>query len=148
MIKSEYRDLRIKQLDSSLSAFIQAKTQPRPQRGWLRAIREACGLPLDSIARELKTNRQGVQKRENAEATDRITLRTLRRVADAMGCELVYAIVPKSGTIQDLAERRLRDEATKRVRAVEHTMALENQATGNLEEKIKDEVKRIKAGRK
>ena len=142
MIKSEYRNLRIKQLDSSLSAFAQAKTQPRPQRGWLRAIREACGLPLDSIARELKTNRQGVQKRENAEGTDRITLRTLRRVADAMGCELVYAIVPKSGTIQELAEGRARAEATKHVNAVEHSMMLEDQASGNTAQLIDEETKR------
>jgi predicted DNA-binding mobile mystery protein A len=141
VITSEYRDLRIRQLDSSLSAFAQAKTQPRPRRGWLRAIREACGLPLESIARELKTNRQGVQKRENAEANDRITLRTLRRVADAMGCELVYAIVPKSGTIQDLAAKSLREEVTKRVVAVERTMALEDQATGNMQDKIEYELK-------
>jgi len=99
-------------------------------------------LPLDSIARELKTNRQGVQKRENAEGTDRITLRTLRRVADAMGCELVYAIVPKSGTIQELAERRARAEATKHVNAVEHSMMLEDQASGNTAQLIDEETKR------
>lgn len=40
-----------------------------------------------------------------------------------------HAIVPKAGTIVDLAEKRARSEASKRVLAVEHTMALEDQAT-------------------
>jgi predicted DNA-binding mobile mystery protein A len=147
-MKTEYRDLRVRQLDESLAALATAKTVMRPVYGWLRAIREALGLTLERVAVRAKTSKQHIRKLEKAEANDRITLRSLRRVADAMDCELVYAIVPKSGTIQDLAERRLRDEATERVKAVEHTMALEDQATGNLDEKIKDEVKRIKAGKK
>jgi hypothetical protein len=59
-----------------------------------------------------------------------------------MDCQLVYAIVPKSGTITELAERRARAEATEDVLDVEHTMALENQATGNVEELIEEETKR------
>lgn len=147
-MRPEYRNLRLKQLASGLAAFNEARNVPRPQRGWLRAVREALGLTFEQVGRSINTSRANVQFFENAEANDKITLRSLRRVAQAMDCELVYAIVPKSGTIQELAERRLRHEATERVKAVEHTMALENQGTGNLEEKIKDEVKRIKAGGK
>jgi len=64
-------------------------------------------------------------------------------VAEALGCELVYAIVPKSGTIQELAEQRTRNETTKRVLAVEHTMALEDQAPGGVKALIDEETKRI-----
>ena len=60
-----------------------------------------------------------------------------------MDCELVYAIVPKSGSIVELAERRARAEAAKRVLSVEHTMALENQASGGVKELIDKETKRI-----
>lgn len=60
-----------------------------------------------------------------------------------MECELVYAIVPKSGTIADLAEKPAVEEATKRVLAVEHTMSLENQAAGNVDATIAEETKRI-----
>jgi hypothetical protein len=81
---------------------------------------------------------------EKAEASDRITLRNLRRIADAMGCELVYAIVPKSGSIEELAEQRTRSQATKRVLSVERTMALENQASGGVKELIDKEIKRTK----
>jgi predicted DNA-binding mobile mystery protein A len=143
-MKAEYRVIRLKQLSDGLAAFEQAKGIARPQRGWLRAIREALGLTLGQVGQAAHATHQRIVNFEKAEANDRITLRSLRRVAEAMGCQLVYAIVPKSGTIQELAEQSARSEATRRVLAVERTMALENQATGNVEEKIDDEVKRIR----
>ena len=60
-----------------------------------------------------------------------------------MGCELVYAIVPKSGSIKELAESRARAEATKRVLSVRRTMALEDQESGDVKELIDEETKRI-----
>src|SRR5271170_6569808 len=80
---------------------------------------------------------------EKSEAEYRITLGSLRAAADALGCQLVYALVPKSGSIQDLAERRARAKAAENVRAVEHSMALEDQAVGGVDEKIEEQTKRI-----
>ena len=61
-----------------------------------------------------------------------------------MGCELVYAVVPKTGSIEELAEKRARKEATQRVLSVERTMALEGQAPGGVKELIEKEIKRTK----
>jgi len=141
-MKKDFRELRLGQLARSLSAFEPASNEARPQRGWLRAIREGLGLTLDHVGKQLGQSRRRIQEFEDAEARDRITLHSLRRVAAAMDCELVYAIVPKSGTIAELAERRARAKAEEDVRDVEHTMALENQATGNLEVLIDKETKR------
>ena len=93
-----------------------------------------------TVGKKLGQSRRRIQEFEDAEAKDRITLHSLRRVAAAMDCELVYAIVPKTGTISDLAERRA--QAEEDVRDVEHSMALEKQATGNIEEAIEKETKR------
>ena len=79
---------------------------------------------------------------ENAEAEDRITLQSLRRVAAALDCNLVYALVPKAGSILELEERRTREDAARDVLDVEHTMALEDQATGNISKLIDDETHR------
>ena len=65
----------------------------------------------------------------------------MRDAADALGCQLVYALVPKSGSIQELAEQQARARATENVRAVEHTMALEDQAVGGVDEKIEEQTK-------
>ena len=142
-MQPQYRELRLKQLAHSLSTFESAKQEVRPQRGWLRAIREALGITLKEIGDSIGVNPSHARSFEKAEAEDRITLRSLKQVAEAMGCELVYAVVPKSGTIRELAEKRARAEAAKRVLAVEHSMALENQATGNVEERINEETRRI-----
>jgi predicted DNA-binding mobile mystery protein A len=132
----------LSQLARTLSAFEAAKQEARPQRGWLRAIREGLGLTLETVGKKLGQSRRRIQEFEDAEAKDRITLHSLRRVAAAMDCELVYAIVPKTGTISELAERRARKQAAEDVLDVEHTMALENQAVGNVDELIEKETKR------
>lgn len=142
-MKIEYRELRTKQLARQLASFETARGEARPQRGWLRALRKALGMSLESTAVRAKTTKQHIRQLEIAEADDRITLRSLRRVADALGCELVYAIVPKSGTIDELAEEKVRNEAAKRVLAVERSMALEDQAVGNTKELIDEETKRL-----
>ncbi|MGB2629320.1 MAG: helix-turn-helix domain-containing protein [Candidatus Acidiferrum sp.] len=140
-MKVEYRDLSLKQLGSYISPFENARPV-RPHRGWLRAMREALGISRLQVAQALRVKPQSIMDFEEGEKNDSITLSNLRRVADAMGCDLVYLIVPKTGTIQELAEKRTRDEVTRHVNAVEHTMGLENQTTGNTDQLIDQETKR------
>jgi predicted DNA-binding mobile mystery protein A len=142
-MRPEFRTLRAKQLERTLEAFDAAKNSPRPQKGWLRAIREATGISLREMATRLKKTPTLAAKLEKSEAEYRITLASLRDAADALGCHLVYALVPKSGSIQHLAEERVRTKAAENVRAVEHSMALEDQAVGGIESKIEEETRRI-----
>jgi predicted DNA-binding mobile mystery protein A len=142
-MRPAYRLLRLRQLAKSLVPFERAKRVPRPNRGWLRAVRQALGLTLDQVGQSIGRSRQDIAAFESSEAQDRITLRSLHLVAEAMGCELVYALVPKSGSLADLAEKSARDEATRSILAVEHTMALEAQAAGGVERKIEEETRRI-----
>jgi len=55
-------------------------------------------------------------------------------------------LVPKSGNVQDLLEQRARAKAEENVRAVEHSMALEDQAVGGVEKKIDEQTKKILKG--
>jgi len=139
----EFRNLRLKQLDRTLKPFRAAARNPRPQKGWLRAIREAAGISASEVARTLKTSRQLPVQLEKAEAEDRITLKSLRAAANALGCELVYALVPRANTLHELVEERARVQAKKHVLGVEHSMALENQAVGRVDEAVEAETKRL-----
>ena len=141
-MKPEFRDLRLTQIDRSLVTFKAARSTSRPQRGWLRAVREALGITIREVSRSMRKTPQTVAAFEKSEAADRITLQTLRRYAEALNCELVYAIVPKNGSLQQLAEARARLAAERDVQAVEHTMALEDQATRGIPDKIERETKR------
>jgi predicted DNA-binding mobile mystery protein A len=142
-MKENFKSLRNQQLAKSIQPFLAAKGAPRPQKGWLRAIREANGVTLQELAKRLHRANSVVAHLETSEAEYRITLGKLREAADALGCQLVYALVPKNGSVQDLAEARARAKAAENVRAVEHSMALEDQAVGNVEEKIKNETQRL-----
>lgn len=142
-MKPEFKRLRLRQLERALEPFLAAKNSPRPQKGWIRAIREATGIPVRQISQRLNKSLPLVNYLEKSEADYRITLGSLRDAADALGCQLVYALVPKSGSIQELADEPARSKATANVRAVEHSMALEDQAVGRVREKIEEETKRI-----
>ena len=48
----------------------------------------------------------------------------------ARGCELVYAVMPKTGSLKGLAENRARHKAETQAREVEHAMTIEDQAPG------------------
>jgi predicted DNA-binding mobile mystery protein A len=80
---------------------------------------------------------------EKREADDRITLKSLRAVANALDCDLVYALVPRADSMQQLIEDRARAEAKKHVLGVEHSMALEDQAVGRIEEAVETETRRL-----
>jgi predicted DNA-binding mobile mystery protein A len=96
----------------------------------------------------MKTNRSLVVQQEKAEAEDRITLKSLRAFADALDCDLVYAFVPRAGTLQELVDARVRAAAKANVLGVEHTMALEDQASGNLDQAIQAEAQRLAGKRR
>ena len=77
-----------------------------------------------------------------AKLSDRSTLGALRRAAEAMGWELVYALVPKSGAFTELAERAVGDSAARDVKSVVHTMMLEDQKPENADQLIEDKAQR------
>ncbi len=90
----------------------------------------------------MRASGQAIQQFEQAEAEDRISIRALRRVAGSMGCELVYTLVPRSGSFAELAERPTRERATHDAKSVLHTMALEDQKPENESQLIADEANR------
>ena len=83
------------------------------------------------------------RKQEKAEAEDRITLKSLRAVANALDCDLIYALVPRADSMQALIEDHARVQAKKNVLGVEHSMALEDQAAGDLDQAIETEARRL-----
>lgn len=142
-MKPEFRTLRIRQLEKALKPFAATKESSRPQKGWIRAIREATGVTIRELAKRLHKAPSVAASLEGSEAEYRITLGSLRNAADALGCQLVYALVPKNGSIQELAEQSARTKAAENVRSIEHSMALEDQAVGGVEEKIAEETRRM-----
>lgn len=127
-MKPNFSDLKLQQLDVALARWRSVDLPSRPPSGWLKAIREAMGMPATQLAKRLDVVASTVTRLEASEADDTISLATLRRAAEALGCELHYALVPKQSLAGTL-ESRATALARQRMAAVSHSMALEAQAT-------------------
>lgn len=105
----------------------------RPTRGWLRAVREAIGAKQEDIARKMGVKRQSYARLEATETRGGVSLTSLQNAADALDCEVVYYFMPRpsvASTYAELAGRH--DPKLRHLRASEHSMALEDQAVGDL----------------
>jgi predicted DNA-binding mobile mystery protein A len=142
-MKENFRQLRAQQIDRMVQPLRSIKL-PRPPKGWIRALREAMDVSSGELAQRLQANRSLASQQEKAEVDDRITLRSLRACADALDCDLVYAFVPRGATIEETLAARARAAASHTVRRVEHSMALEDQASGNVEQAVDAQSRRVR----
>ena len=145
-MNAKYKAMRLDALDRAAHRNLPLGEVVRPRAGWLRAIREGLGLTLRELATRLGVTVPAVRSLERAEAEDRITLASLRRVAAAMGCEVVYGLVPRVGSLAALAEHEARREVAPHIEAAEHSMRLEAQAAGGTEKRIAAEARRRTRG--
>lgn len=127
-MKSSFSELKLRQLDANLNRWRSADLPPRPTSGWIRTIRGGLGMAATHLAARLGVATSTITRLETSEADDTISLATLRRAAEALGCELHYALVPKQ-SLADTLENRALTLARQQMAAVNHTMALEAQAT-------------------
>lgn len=86
------RDYSHKKMDEQVLPYLEL---PASTFGWLKATRESLFLASTTVAKRLNMNHSTYLRIEMREEKGRITLETLARVAQAMDCELVYAIRPK-----------------------------------------------------
>jgi predicted DNA-binding mobile mystery protein A len=129
-------------LDERFEAMGPSVRQSQPVRGWIKAIREALGMTAEQLAKRLGVKQPSVVALEQSEAKGTIELATLRRVAEALDCKLVYALVPNKPLEQTVRERA-RLFARRRREPIEHSMALEDQKVQRREtEALIDEVLR------
>jgi predicted DNA-binding mobile mystery protein A len=133
-MKIKNRELVIEQLDSKL---IQLKTLGSigvPQKGWIRAIRNALNMNCRQFARRLNLrDRSSVTLLERNEISGAATIKTMRHAAQALDCVFVYALVPHA-SLKDTIKKQAENAAKQRIAKTTHTMFLENQRLTNEEE--------------
>ncbi len=132
--------LRVRQVEARVRPWRDRLTERPPPGGWTKAIRQALGMSSRQLANRLGITRQAVIDLERREKDGRATIGALTKAARAMGCELVYAVVPKSN-LEEMIRNRARNVAARRLRRVSHSMALEAQSTtAEEEDRLLDEL--------
>lgn len=118
--------LRLQQMEETVSRFHGVIDIERPRRGWVRAIQEALGVTNVQLAKRLKLKPQTIEDMQHSEVSGTIQLQTLRKLAEALGCRVVYAVVP-SKSLDEIRRERASAIARRQLRPVSHTMKLEAQ---------------------
>lgn len=104
MIKRPKHAVRL-ELEYIVLPFDVAGPRLRGVDGWLRTGRRVEGLSAAQVAERLGVRKREILRLEVAERAGKITVSRLRQLAAAMGCEVVYAIVPKETTFEEIAKQ-------------------------------------------
>lgn len=123
--------LRLDQLEETTAPLRPLLSLPVPHGGWIRSTREALGMTGAQLAnRAGKKASQTIEDIQASEVDRSIKLKTLDQVARAMGCRVVYALVPER-PLQEIRREQARRKAIRKISRISHTMKLEDQAVSS-----------------
>ncbi|MHB1911030.1 MAG: mobile mystery protein A [Acidimicrobiales bacterium] len=115
-----------RQLDKRFERLRPLLTEPRPHRGWVRAIRDGLGMSGPELAARMGVAQSTVADLESSEANGTIQIDTLRRAAACLDCEVVYFLVPRQ-TLDETVTAQARRKAAEHLGAIAHHGRLEDQ---------------------
>jgi predicted DNA-binding mobile mystery protein A len=118
--------LRLQQLDKQLTPLVQLMPTT-PQTGWIATMRKTLGMSLKGLGARMGMTPEGAKRMELREADGSLSLQLLRKAAEALDMRLVYALIPKDGSLEKLIERRALAMAKDIVLRTHQTMKLEGQ---------------------
>lgn len=140
--------LRLQQIEELLEPYRALLGLQPPKRGWVRTIRETLGMTSRQLAARIGVRApQTVEEMQEHEVSGTIKLQTLRKLAEALECRLVYALVPRE-PLEDIRRERARVVARRLLKRVSHSMSLEDQAVSKKmeESELNRRVERLLAG--
>jgi predicted DNA-binding mobile mystery protein A len=129
-----------KNVDRKLDSIRNSAISERPERGWIKAIRESLGMTTAQFGRRMGVSQPRAVNVEQAELTGKITMESLERAAEALNCRLVYALIPHE-SLEAQVEKRARELAERHLGAVSHSMALEDQRARD--EDTREQIERL-----
>lgn len=118
------------QIDRKLKALRPLAHTARPAKGWVRAIRDGLGMTTKQLGKRMGVSQPRITALEQAEASGGVTLESLERAAEALGCRVVYAFVPLI-PLADTLQARAKEIADRQLASVDQTMRLEAQGVSN-----------------
>ncbi len=143
-MKPEHKIIIREQLEATLNLVSKAAKTCRPQKGWIRAVREALGMSGKQFANRLGVKPPRITALEKDEMTGAVTIKKMQEAANALDCDLFYALIPRE-TLSESVRKQAENLAKKRIQRVSHSMLLESQQLSNSEQKkaLNAEVEKI-----
>jgi predicted DNA-binding mobile mystery protein A len=124
------KKLQRQQLDEIFLKMGNFRAFATPTKGWLCAIRESLGISLRALAKRTGTSHQAIEQFEKREADQTITIASLKSAAESLGCDFVYAIVPRQ-PLEEMMHKAAEEAADKILKGAQQTMELEDQSVAD-----------------
>ena len=124
------------QLDDKIYRLLSSGEVIPPGSGWIHAIRYGINMSLRQLGQRLSITAQSVKEIEERERQGTISLKVLRRVAQALNMRLVYGFIPNDQSLEGMIEKRAKEMAEIMVNQASIHMSLEDQGLS------KDKLKR------
>jgi predicted DNA-binding mobile mystery protein A len=124
--------LRRRQLDEKLSPLANFQRLPH---GFIHELREALEMSSYQLADRLGVSQSTVMDLERSERQGTITVKSLERAAEALGCQFVYALVPRT-SLEQIVDAQAKLRARQLSSSIFRTMALEQQSAGSSENEV------------
>ena len=132
-------ELVIAQAERRLVPIRRSLEEFKVKPGWIKYLRTVLRMSLKDLAKRSGVSLPTAAQAERREEKGNLTIKTLKKMAQAMDCELVYAFVPK-GKIKMLLKEKSVEKARALLQRADTHMLLEDQ---RVEEDFNERVKRL-----
>lgn len=124
------------QISRRIESIRAVKDKASVREGWIKYMRQALGLTLSELGKLTSLSTATVAQAEKRELEGQVSLSTLKKMAEAMDCELVYAFVPKK-ELKTMIHDKAYEKARKALNIADLHMKLEDQkVVGDENERI------------
>ena len=132
-------NLALKQIERRLKPLKKQSENMRVRTGWIRYIRTALGMNLETLAKRSQLSVSTLSQTEKREEQGKVTMETLRKMAAAMNCEFVYAIIPRTD-LRSAIKEQAQSKAARILKKADTHMTLEDQA---VKSSMKERIERL-----
>jgi predicted DNA-binding mobile mystery protein A len=143
-MKTNKRSMAIQRqiIDKKLRGWNAVSAEQTPPSGWIKSVRDALGVNTRQLAKLVGVEHSTISRLEKRESEGKASLEVIDKVARAMDCKLVYAIVPNPPftSLENILDTKANDLALKLNQDVEHSMQLEKQGTNPDDYKMQVEI--------
>lgn len=128
--------LAFQQIQRRLNKLGSMSSEANIRTGWITYMRQAMSMSLESLSKVVGLKTSTVHQIEKREQSGRVTIQSMQKIAAAMNCEFVYALVPKQELSKFLRAKAI-EKATLMVNQADVHMTLEDQkVSGDIKARI------------
>ena len=126
MKKPKEQKLIRRQVSRNLEALKQELEVVRGIKSWSEYMRLALGMTVSQLAKRLGLKQPAVSGLEKREIEGRLSINNLKKIANAMDCDLVYAFIPRQ-PVEKIVYDQAKMKVTQSMERAETHMELEDQ---------------------